>query len=354
LERLLDAHRGGFLLVTHDRALLDRVCEGILALENGALTRYTGGWSDYRRVWAERRARAQAEYDQYRAEEKRIKCAIQGAKETRDQVRKTPARMGNSEARLHKRAFTGVQKHLDQARNALESRLEHLDVKQRPGTETQLRASEGVLGGREGVVSETALRLEDLTLCAGTKRLLTHAEAYVPSKGCTALIGPNGCGKSTLLRAILNGREGIRPAPGLRMGYFSQDVLETLDPRRSLLENVMDESVHPQDVARTVLARLGMSARDVQKPAGALSGGERSKCLLVRLMLSQSNFLLLDEPGNALDIYALDALETLLKAYPHGILLVSHDRRMVESTADKVLRFEEERLAAESTKICAQ
>jgi ABC-type dipeptide/oligopeptide/nickel transport system ATPase subunit len=93
---------------------------------------------------------------------------------------------------------------------------------------------------------------------------------------------------------------------------------------------------------------LGLSGRDVLKRADTLSGGERAKCLLAKLMVSANNYLLLDEPGNALDVYALEALEALIQTYPHGILLVSHDRRMVEQTAARVLRFDRERLVETS------
>ncbi|MDR1599196.1 MAG: ATP-binding cassette domain-containing protein [Oscillospiraceae bacterium] len=339
LERLLRAYSGAFILVSHDRALLDGVCDGIIALEAGKLRRYSGGWSDYKRVREEQRERELFEYEQFRAEEKRLKRAIQGAREKRDQVKKTPSRMGNSEARLHKRGYTAIQKQLDSQRHALESRVEQLDKKARPTAETRLRMSENLPKGCQGVVSDTALRVTRLTLYGGDKPLLREADAAIPSRGITALTGPNGCGKSTFLRAIAAGThpDAIRPANGLRVGYFSQDALETLSPTDTLLDNVMRESAYPQDIARTALARLGLTAADMLKPAGALSGGERAKCLLTRLLLASYNFLLLDEPGNYLDIYAMDALETLLATYPHGMLLVSHDRRLVERVAARNL-----------------
>lgn len=341
LERLLDAHSGGFVLVSHDRTLLDRVCQGILALENGKIQRYTGNWSAYRQQREQERAREHFEYEQYRAEEKRLKQAIQGMREARDQVRKTPGRMGNSEARLHKRKSTGAQKQLDHLRSALESRLGHLEAKERPRTETEWNLSDANFSS---LVSETALRVEDLTLWAGKKLLLEKASMTVPARGCTALLGPNGCGKTTLLRALVAQRPGIRWSPGLRVGYFSQDALETLSESESVLENVMKDCNRPQAQARTALARLGLGAGSVEKPVGALSGGERAKCLLVKLLLGPSNLLILDEPGNHLDIYASEALDQLLQAYPGAILLVSHDRRMVGSVARRLVRFEDKRL----------
>ncbi|MDR2658103.1 MAG: ATP-binding cassette domain-containing protein [Oscillospiraceae bacterium] len=339
LERLLKSYSGAFILVSHDRALLDGVCDGILALEGGKARRYSGGWSDYKRVRDEQRERELFEYEQYRAEEKRLKQAIQGTREKRDQVKKTPSRMGNSEARLHKRASTAIQKQLDQHRRQLESRVDHLDKKPRPTAETKLKMSENLPKGCQGIVSDTALRINHLTLYGGDKLLLSDVNVEIGSRVITALIGPNGCGKSTLLRAAATGShpDEIRLANGLRVGYFSQDAMETLSPSATLLDNVMHESAYPQDVARTALARLGLNAADMMKPAGALSGGERAKCLLARLLLATHNFLLLDEPGNYLDIYAMEALDSLLGTYPHGILLVSHDRRLVDQVASRRL-----------------
>lgn len=347
LERLLNAYPGAFILVSHDRALLDGVCDGILALEGGRLRRYNGGWSDYKRVREEQREREAFEYEQYRAEERRLKQAIQGTREKRDQVKKTPARMGNSEARLYRRGYTAVQKQLDRQRKQLESRLGHLDKKTRPTVETKLRVSDNPLKDCPAIVSDTALRIVRLTLYGGDKLLLQEVNAEISSRCVTALTGPNGCGKSTLLRAIASNAhpDEIRQANGLRIGYFSQDALETLSSRDTLLDNVMRESAYPQDVARTAMARLGLTAEDMMKPAGVLSGGERAKCLLVRLLLGNNNFLLLDEPGNYLDIYALDALEALLDAYPHGMLLVSHDRRLVERVASRSLAIRGKGLA---------
>ncbi|HML46349.1 MAG TPA: ATP-binding cassette domain-containing protein, partial [Clostridia bacterium] len=341
LECLLAAHSGGFVLVSHDRALLDRVCQGILALENGALVRYAGNWSAYRQQRERQRERERFEYEQYRAEEKRLKQAIQGMREARDQVRKTPTRMGNSEARLHKRKSTGAQKQLDHLRSALESRLGQLETKERPREETEWNLSDANFSG---LISETALRVKDLTLWAGKKLLLEKASMIVPARDCTAVLGPNGCGKTTLLRALVSQRPGIRWSPGLHIGYFSQDTLETLVETESVLENVMRDCARPQAQARTVLARLGLGAGSVEKQVRVLSGGERAKCLLVKLLLGPSNLLVLDEPGNHLDIYASEALDQLLKSYPGAIVLVSHDRRMVETVARRVVRFEDHRL----------
>lgn len=337
VRKALAAHKGAFVLVSHDRALLDAVCTAIWALEDGALRAFPGNYTAYLEQRDREREFQRFEYEQYRAEQARLRDAIVGVKEASHSVRKTPKRMGNSEARLHKREATQVQAKLERSAGAIRSRLENLEVKERPREEAAIRMT---LSGREGVSSQTAVRVENLTLRAGGRTLVDGLTFGLSTGRRSVLAGPNGCGKTTLLRAIRDGADGIRISPGVTIGWFGQETADTLDLSLTLLENVMAESEIPMHEARTLMARMGLSAADMDKKAQVLSGGERAKAALARLMAGGKTLLLLDEPGNHLDLPALEALEEMLSAYTGTLLLVSHDRRMIDRVAQRLLLFE--------------
>lgn len=194
--------------------------------------------------------------------------------------------------------------------------------------------------------------------------VLTNVDLCVPAGKVTALLGPNGCGKTTLLRTIAaravqtrqlcgGGIPGLPDDPGsavrihpeVRIGWFDQTHERTLDEEKTALENVMRESVHCESDARTVLARLNLRGDDVFKPVRVLSGGERGRTALAKLLLSDANLLLLDEPTNHLDVFSLEALQEMLVGYRGTLLFVSHDRAFCEAVATRSVRFEGGRLS---------
>lgn len=338
VERALTGHEGALVLVSHDRALLDAVCTTIWALEAETLRVFPGNYSAYEAQKARDTAYQQFTYDQYRAEQARLRAAIAGVKAQSEGVRKAPRRMGSSEARLHKRGGgTTAKKQLDKAAGALQSRLANMEVKDRPHDAGTIRM---FMAERPRVVSAVAVRADHLRLTAGGRVLLEDASFVVPTGKRTVLSGPNGSGKTTLLHAISECESGITISPGVQMGWFRQETLDTLDGDKTLLDNVLRESVLPAHEARTLLARMGLTARDMDKPASILSGGERAKAALARLMAGSANLLLLDEPGNYLDLRAMAALEDMLCAYEGTLLLVSHDRRMINRVAQRLLLIE--------------
>ena len=338
VRKALEQHRGALVMVSHDRALLDDVCTIIWELEDGKLRVFPGNYSDYLEQKALERDFQRFEYDQYRAEQARLRSAIVGVKESARSVRQAPRRMGNSEARLHKRGGgTSAKKQLEKAASALQTRIDNMEVKERPREEAQIKMA---LEGRGGVTSAAAVRAEHLTLAAGKKVLLKDARFTLPTGKRTVLVGPNGSGKTTLLRAVRDELPGIRISPGVTVGWFGQETLDTLNPGLTLLENVMRDSILPEHEARTILARMGLSAQDMVKPASVLSGGERAKTALARLMTGNSTLLLMDEPGNHLDLHALESLEEMLSMYQGTLLLVSHDRRMIDRVAQQLLIFD--------------
>jgi len=340
LEKYLREYRGAILMVSHDRVLLDRVCNQIWHLEDGALTFFPGNYTDYLSERRQRRAHQRDEYEQYRAEQSRLRAAIQGKAERAEQVR-LPARMGNSEARLHKRGTSASEARQHAQRKILETRLTMLEEKQRPRDDPEIRMA---LGARYPVTSKTALEINGLRLAFGDRILLSSASMRLPTGSKTALLGANGCGKTSLLRKIISGSSRIVVKPNVRIGWFDQNHLGTLRMDATALENSMADSSCGESLARTVLARLNMRGDDVFKRTETLSGGERAKVALTRLMLSDCNLLLLDEPTNHLDVFTMTALEDVLSMYAGTILFVSHDRAFTERLADRLILMEHQDL----------
>ena len=361
LQRELEAYDGAIVLVSHERSLLDALCTRILHLEDAKLSDFSGNYTEYRAELERRRAFQQFEYDQYRSEQARLRASIQGTYERQCQMKKTPTRMGNSEARLHKMDSRQISGQLHKARKQLESRMAQLEVKERPREDVSIRME---LGANRPVAAKTAMELRYITLKAGERTLLRSASLSVPTGSRTALLGPNGCGKTTLMRAIAGkaasenklcggSPEGALPQtgsavrlnPAVRIGWFDQTHERTLDPEKTALENAMRESSHPESDVRTVLARLSLRGDDVFKPVKVLSGGERGRVALAKLLLSDANLLLLDEPTNHLDVFTLEALQEMLKGYRGTVLFVSHDQAFCDAVATRSARFEAGRLS---------
>ncbi len=155
----------------------------------------------------------------------------------------------------------------------------------------------------------------------------------------TVMLGANGAGKTTAVEHLLRRGDCARFANGVTPGYFSQNH-EVLDLGRTVLENVRDSSSLPEHEIRTILANLMIAGDDVFKPAGVLSGGEQAKAAFAKLLASDCNLLVLDEPTNHIDLYTLEALEALLERWQGTMLIVTHDRRLTKRIAHRLLFVE--------------
>ena len=348
LRKQLEMFKGALLLISHDRALLRRLCTRIWCLENGRITDFPGGYDAFVAERERRRDREQFEYDQYRAEQKRLKESAQRMAERAASVRKAPSRMGNSEARLHKREATDAILQISHAKRTIQNRMEQMEAKEKPVSLPEIRMK---LGVASPIGAKQALEVKCDRLTAGSQILLEKTAFSLPTGSKTALTGGNGCGKTTLLSALagklleeasFDGQ--IRFNPQARTGWFDQHHERTLKPDKTILENVMENSVHPQSFARTVLSCMGFAREDAFKPVSVLSGGEKAKAALSRLLLMDLNLLILDEPTNHLDLYTMEALEELLCGYGGTILFVSHDETFVKKVSGRLVRFEDRKL----------
>ncbi len=346
-EKLMQAET--LVLVSHDRSLLDALCTRIWELKDGALREYEGNYSDYLLLSEREKATAQAEYDSYAAQRSRLQRSASGAKERARGVRKAPKRMGNSEARLHKREATETQEKLNAAAKSLQTRLEKLEVKEKPREEAVIRLDFALTDPPQNKI---LLSCKQLSFGYGDELLFEKASFSVENGSKTALFGANGAGKTTLLNLIANGHLDIYQVPKLKIGYFRQD-LKMIDGEKTVLDNVLRGSVQSVQAARAVLARLLFRADEVQKRAAVLSGGEKIKLCLAMLLTSEANMLILDEPTNYLDIHSLEAVQALLCDYAGTILFVSHDRSVTQAVADHLLFVEDKTLRSFTGKLCA-
>ena len=344
LKSELELFPGALILVSHDRALLRALCGRIWYLEDGTITDFPGGYDAFVAERRQRREREQFEYDRYREAKKRLEESARKMAERAAAVKKAPSRMGNSEARLHTREWTDSVLQLSHAKRTIQNRIDHLEVKEKPRKMPEIKMA---LGVDHPVGAKTALEARIDRLAAGGQTLLENTLLTLPTGSRTALVGPNGCGKTTLLNVLGGDIPGavtfegrVRFNPAVRAGWFDQHHDRALAADRTILENVTRESVRDESMARTVLARLGFRRDDVFKPVSALSGGERARIALARLLLMDLNLLILDEPTNHLDLFTLEELERLLSDYGGTLLFVSHDEEFVRKAATRRVRFE--------------
>ncbi|MBC9786156.1 ABC-F type ribosomal protection protein [Heliobacterium chlorum] len=342
LQEQLKAYDGPILLVSHDRELLDCVCNRIIEVDKGSVRLFSGNYSAYRTQKETERERQAQEYVQYVEERERLQVAVREKSRQAKEMRATPSRMGNSEARLHKRRVNNKRAKLDRGAKAIQSRLEQLEVKEKPVSLPTVCFDRI---GEQKISARKVLVLREVSKSFGGRNLFQDVSFEVSSGSKVALVGPNGCGKTTLLKMIMNSETGITVPAAARVGYFDQR-LSRLEEERTVLDTLRSVSAHPESVIRTLLARLLFLGDDVYKKVKVLSGGERVKLALARVLVQDFHLLILDEPTNFLDLYAMEALEALILEYPGAVLFVSHDRRFVDRLAQQLLVLEAGRIIA--------
>src|SRR5437773_6469781 len=322
LEQELQSLDAAVILVAHDRWFLEAVTTGVLELEAGRSLFFPGPWH----VWRiEKAARAQA-------------------------AAKTAERVGEDIARLERfvERFRYKKSKAKQAQAKLTQigRLEGERARAAGEFELLTRRSKS-LGfdflkpARSG---RTVIETKALAVSAGDKELLRESSLAVERGEHVGLVGPNGSGKTTLLETILAMREpvdgSVRLGYGVEPAYFSQHEVE-LDERGSILDCAQRATGLTRPQAQSLLGRFLFSGWEThEKPVVALSGGERRRLALALVVASGANFLVLDEPTNHLDLESREALEAALDAFPGTVLLVSHDRALLDAVAQRLLAIE--------------
>ena len=337
LEKMLSGYPGALLMVSHDRALLDKICTVIWELDEGRLRVFEGSYSQWVKQKERERDFKQFEYDQYQKEKKRLTKNIREFREQSRAVGKPPKRMSSSEWLLYKGTASIQQGHVQARTRATLSRLEHLEEKERPADLPEVSMK---LPPSMEIRARNAISVRGLTVSYGEREVLTNLDFFLPSGKRTFITGPNGCGKSTLIKAILSRAPGVSITSEARIGYLSQEQ-DTLNPAKTVLANVLEDAAFPEHICRAVLANLSMSRADMEKPVSVLSGGERVKAAMAKVLVSGCNLLILDEPTNHIDVYTMTGLERLLASYNGTLLAVSHDRAFIRNVADQVYEMRE-------------
>lgn len=340
LEEKFLEYKGAVVVISHDRQFLDKLCNKILEVEDGSIKIYNGNYSDYRAQKNRERERAEFEYHEYVSEKARLEEVIDEKKQKVKTMKKAPSRMGNSEARLHKMGNQKAKANLERAVKNIQSRIEHLEVKEKP---KYIEKTKVDIQPLEELHSKILISGEKINKSFGKKVILNNAEFKIFNGSKTAFIGDNGSGKSTLIKMIMAKDSQIKSSGLLRIGYFSQE-LDILDGNLSIHENIIKNSVYDETRVRIVLARLMFKNDDIYKKVSVLSGGERVKAAFAKIFLQDINLLILDEPTNYLDIYSTEAIEDALGSYEGTVLFVSHDRKFIDVVADHILLLEDKKL----------
>jgi macrolide transport system ATP-binding/permease protein len=326
------------LLISHDRALLDDICDRIVEVKNGRLNFYTGNYTDYLRQVEEEEQRRAINHGRYLRESERLKQAI-GLKERKaakqKRQRKTDLAKNPSEARLggHKRAASVKQQERGAA--VLKKRLERLEDTPPEGDPPKFRINFDLTDPPR---NRLAVYCPELCFSYGEREVFSHAVLEVPCGRKIAVTGKNGAGKTTLLNLIHSRDTRLTLAPKLKTGYMRQ-CFENISNTATVLENAMADAVQERSSVCSILAGLKFYGDDFTKKAGVLSGGERIRLSLAMLIASGCNALLLDEPTNYLDTLSVEAVEAAVKSYPGTVIFVSHDARFVANAAEAVLQI---------------
>ena len=314
LEEYLRTYPNGFILISHDRYFIDTTVGKIVEVWNKALHTYTGNYAKYLQQREDRRTQLEAAY-----------------KNQRDRIEDLEAFINRFRAQATKA-------------KQVQSRIKELEKIERiviPPEEVAIHFTfpQPPPSGR------TVVEVKGLNKSYGVKQVLRDVDFTIERGDRIALVGANGAGKSTLVR-MLSGEEG--PTAGaLQLGhnvvaeYFAQDQYKVLDPAKRMLEDI--SAIAPRVADSELRGLLGcflFSGDDVFKPLGVLSGGERNRYALARILVSPANFLLLDEPTNHLDLRAKDVLLDAVKKFTGTVIFVSHDRYFIDAAATRVFEVE--------------
>lgn len=331
LEDILKQYKGTLFLISHDRNLLDNLCDCILEIENSKIKLYNGNYSAYKTQKEQVIARIKFEYNEYRTEKKRLENSIGQSKKASKSVKKTPSRMGNSEARLHKRESTEIVEKLEGHTKALEKRLSKLEEKENYKDKQILYMD---MSNFQKIKSKYIANIMGLNIKFDNKIIFDNTSFIIKSNCKTAIIGGNGAGKTTLIKRIVNSDININPS--IKIAYFSQEF-EDFNDNETAFDYVSKTSIQNDIIVRNILGRLLFKADDVFKKIEVLSGGEKVKLAFAKMLVSSANLLILDEPTNFLDLNSLEALEELLSEYQGTVLFTSHDRHFIDKIATDLL-----------------
>ncbi|MBI4789543.1 MAG: ABC-F family ATP-binding cassette domain-containing protein [Chloroflexi bacterium] len=322
LEKLIADYPGAVVIVSHDRYLLDIVAEEIVELEDGALTHYVGNYSEYAFEKKQRLLKQQQMFEIQQREINRLEFSIRrlmgwGAGQNEKFVRRARSMM----------------KRLDKVERIDKPRLE------------RKRMGLSLSANRRG--SNKVLEINALRKAFDGDEVLRGADLLVWHRERVGLIGPNGAGKTVLFRCILGAEDAdageIQIGPSSTISYYAQEH-QTLNYANTLGEELRKQRAMVDRELFGLLGRFMFGPEDAKKKISQLSGGEKARVQVAKLMMQGANFLLLDEPTNNLDIPSSEILEAALDDYDGTVLVISHDRYFLDNIVDRIVELEEGRL----------
>lgn len=320
LEELIIDYKGTILIVSHDRYFLDKVVTKTILLENGKSNIYYGNYSYFLK---EDERRTLAQFENYKNQQKQI----QKMKESIKKLRKFGEIAKNE--MFFKRA------------KSIEKRLEKMEVIEKVNLNPKSIDIKFNVENRSG---NDVLRIENLTKKFEHKIIFENTDLFLKYGEKVALIGKNGAGKSSLIKMIL-GEDSqfsgkIKLGSSTKIGYIPQNIIFK-NTYQTILDYYLEGSNFAETQARTKLAKYGFRGESVFKKIESLSGGEKVRLHLIKLMENDINFLILDEPTNHIDIDTREILEEALNDYSGTVLFVSHDRFFINKLADRILSIED-------------
>jgi ATP-binding cassette subfamily F protein 3 len=323
LERELQSLDAAVILVAHDRWFLEAVTTATLEVVAGRGTFFPGPWHAWRREKAARMVHAQKDANRVQADLVRLERFVERFRYKKSKAKQAQAKL------------TQIGR-LEKERQDANAEIALLSRRQRT------LGFEFLKPPRSG---RTVIEADNLAVHIGERVLLRGTTFAIERGEHVALVGPNGSGKTTLLETILGRREAasgrVHLGHGVEAAYFSQQELE-LDTRGSVLQCVQSMTGLSRAEAQNLLGKFLFSGWDEhEKAVAVLSGGERRRLALAVTVASGANFLVLDEPTNHLDLESREALEAALEAFPGTVLLVSHDRALLDAIADRTLAIED-------------
>ena len=327
-----------FLIISHDRDFLDRTVDRIIFVENGQLQSFSGNYSEFQ-SWEERKREKQIiQYKQDIKKKKQLEKTLREKKEKADRLLKKKKGVSQSEWKMRSYVgdYEGKAKALAKSAKSIETRLLREKVTTQPQKLKKLtiRVPE-TLSIKKG---KSLIRVNDSTYKNSNNIVLKVKNFSVKAGDKISLEGKNGSGKTQFLELIYSIKDLISKedyiSNNLSIGYFKQS-LNLFDEDTELLENLLMESEQANQVVFDTLASLGFRNDEMKRKYGQLSGGQKVKANLAKILLGNYNILLFDEPNNYLDIMSMVALENFLKSYDGTFILVTHDKRLRDSVCKK-------------------
>ncbi|MBK5490905.1 ABC-F family ATP-binding cassette domain-containing protein [Bacillus sp. TH17] len=316
LEQYLQGYPGAILIVSHDRYFLDKLVTQVYEISNKESRRFVGNYSKY----------LDSKSALYEQEMKRYEKQQDEISKLEDFVQKNIARASTTKRAQSRRKQLDRMEVLTRPLGDSKSASFHFDIEKQSGNDV--------------------LQVKDATIGYYQEPIIEHVNMRLTRGDSVALVGPNGIGKSTLLKSIVNKLQllhgNVAFGSSVSVGYYDQEQANLTSSKRVLNELWDEYPLQPEKEIRTILGNFLFTGDDVLKPVSSLSGGQKARLALAKLMMQKSNLLILDEPTNHLDLNSKEILENALIDYPGTLLFVSHDRYFINRVTTTVVELSTE------------